>query len=143
MLIEQISVFVENKKGALKDLLGILAGANIDLRAMSIADTSDFGILRMIVADPDAALALLKKNGISAKKTEVTGCRLPDEPGALHKLLSVLCDAGISVEYIYAFLARSEKDAFVVLKVEDNGFACGKLEKAGFSILNPSDLAKL
>jgi hypothetical protein len=143
MAIEQVSVFLENKKGAIKELLGILADAKIDLRAISIADTSDFGILRMIVPDPDKALELFKQKGISARKTEVTGCRLSDEPGALHKVMSVLCDSGISVEYIYAFLTRHHEDAYVILRVEDNGLTRRVLEKAGYSILTHDDMAKL
>ena len=143
MVIEQVSVFVENKKGALMDILGILAQAGVDLRAISIADTSDFGILRMIVPDPDGTLELFKSKGVTASKTAVTGCKLPDAPGALHQVLSTLCEAGISVEYIYAFITRRDADAYVILRVEDNIFAQYVLEKAGHVIMTPDDVAKL
>ncbi|MDR0325648.1 MAG: hypothetical protein LBI19_06110 [Oscillospiraceae bacterium] len=143
MVIEQVSVFVENKKGALKDTLGILAEAGMDLRAISIADTSDFGILRMIVPDADATLELFKSKGVTASKTAVTGCKLPDEPGALHKVLSTLCEAGISVEYIYAFITRRNEDAYVILRVEDNVFAQYVLKSAGHTIMTPGDAAGL
>ena len=143
MVIEQVSVFVENKKGALSDILGILAEAGVDLRAISIADTSDFGILRMIVADPDGTLEMFKAKGVTASKTAVTGCKLPDEPGALHKVLKTLCDAGVSVEYIYAFITRRDEDAYVILRVEDNIFAQYVLEKAGHVIMSPDDISGL
>ena len=140
MVIEQVSVFVENKKGALSDILGILAEGKIDLRAISIADTNDFGILRMIVPDPGRALELFKSKGVTASKTAVTGCRLPDEPGALHKVLQTLCDAGISVEYIYAFITRKNEDAYVIVRVEDNDLAQSVLEKAGHTLISPNEV---
>ncbi len=140
MFIEQISVFVENRQGALSYILGVLAEGNIDLRAISIADTSDFGILRMIVPDPDGALALFKAKGITASKTEVTGCRLPDEPGSLYKVLKTLCDAGISVEYIYAFITRRDEDAYVIVRVEDNKQAQSVLQAAGHKLIGPEDV---
>lgn len=143
MSIEQVSVFVENKKGALKQLLGILADAEIDLRAFSVADTSDFGIMRMIVPNPGAVISLLKSKGITASKTEVTGCRLTDEPGALYKAVSALDEAGVSVEYTYAFVARQDGRAFVILRVEDNALAGNVLEKAGYSLLCPNDIISL
>ncbi|MDR0294104.1 MAG: hypothetical protein LBH95_08140 [Oscillospiraceae bacterium] len=143
MVIEQVSVFVENKKGSLKDILGILADGGVDLRAISIADTSDFGILRMIVPEPDATLELFRSRGVTASKTQVTGCKLHDEPGALHKVLSTLCDADISVEYIYAFLTRSAGDAYVILRVEDNAAARDVLQRAGHSLISQDDILTL
>jgi hypothetical protein len=137
MAIKQISVFVENKKGALKELLGILAEAKIDLRAISIGDTSDFGILRMIVPDPGLVMDVFKKSGITAQKTDVIGCRLPDRPGALHKVLSALCDAGISVEYLYSMLCS--RDAHIILRVDDNELAQKVLVDAGHTLTAPGD----
>ncbi|MDR1691736.1 MAG: hypothetical protein LBR72_00105 [Oscillospiraceae bacterium] len=141
MVIEQISVFVENKQGALSEVLEVLAEGKIDLRAISIADTSDFGILRMIVPDPDKTLALLKAKGITASKTEVTGCKLPDEPGALYRVLKTL--EGISVEYIYAFLTRRDEDAYVIIRVEDNERAQEVLRAAGHTIIGSEDVYSL
>lgn len=143
MIIDQISVFVENKQGALSDILGILAEEKIDLRAISIADTSDFGILRMIVPDPDGTLALFRSKGITASKTAVTGCKLPDAPGALYTVLKTLCDAGISVEYIYAFITRRDEDAYVIVRVENNDKAQEVLQKAGHIIVDPKEIYSL
>ncbi|MDR1668434.1 MAG: acetolactate synthase [Oscillospiraceae bacterium] len=143
MVIEQISVFVENKQGALSEILAILAEGQVDLRAISIADTSDFGILRMIVPDSNNALALFKAKGVTASKTEVTGCKLPDEPGALYRVLKTLCDAGISVEYIYAFITRRDEDAYVIVRVEDNAKAQDVLRAAGHVIIGPEDVKSL
>jgi hypothetical protein len=140
MVIEQISVFVENKQGALKDILDVLADAGIDIRAIMIADTTDFGILRMIVPEPDKTLGLLKGKGIAASKTEVTGCKLADEPGALRNVLATLQDANISVEYIYAFVTRRDEDAYVILRVEDNALAQSVLQKAGHGIIDPKEV---
>jgi hypothetical protein len=143
MVIDQVSVFVENKQGALKDILDVVADAAIDIRAISIADTTDFGILRMIVSDPVKALDLLRGKGITVSMTEVTGCKLPDKPGALRDILSVLHDKGISVEYIYAFVTRRAEDAYVILRVEDNGAAQQALLAAGFTLADPKDIYSL
>ncbi|MCL1807014.1 MAG: hypothetical protein FWG31_04860 [Oscillospiraceae bacterium] len=140
MFIDQISVFVENKQGALKDILKILADGKIDLRAISIADTSDFGILRMIVPNPDGALELFRSKGVTASKTQVTGCKLSDTPGSLYHVLNTLHDAGISVEYVYAFITRKDEDAYVILRVEDNDAAQKTLLAAGHSLIDPHDL---
>jgi hypothetical protein len=143
MVIDQISVFVENKQGALRDILRILTDGKIDLRAISIADTSDFGILRMIVSDPDDVLRLLQNKGVTASKTQVTGCKLPDQPGALYTVLSTLDDAGISVEYVYAFITRNAENAYVILRVEDNAAAQKTLLAAGHALIDPNEIYSL
>ncbi|MCL2003789.1 MAG: ACT domain-containing protein [Oscillospiraceae bacterium] len=142
-MIEQVSVFLENKQGALKSILDVLADAGVDIRAISIADTTDFGILRMIVPDPDKALALLKDKGVTASKTAVTGCKLPDTPGALRDILTVLHMADISVEYIYAFVTRRAEDAYVILRVEDNARTQSVLQKAGHTLMTPKEVYSL
>jgi hypothetical protein len=121
----------------------ILADGKIDLRAVSIADTSDFGILRMIVSDPDGVLKLLRNNGVTASKTQVTGCKLPDRPGALYTVLSVLDGAGISVEYVYAFITRNAENAYVILRVENNEAAQKALLAAGHSLIDPKEIYSL
>jgi hypothetical protein len=141
--IEQISVFAENKQGALSSILGIMAEGKIDIRAISLADTSDFGILRMIVPEPDRALELLKSNGITAGKTAVTGCKMKDEPGSMYKILKTLDGAGISVEYVYAFITRDRENAYVILRVEDNAAAQAALRKEGHGIISPEDMYNL
>ena len=140
MVIHQISVFVENRHGRLSEILGVLADANIDLRAVSIADTTDFGILRMILTDPDRAIELFRQKGITASRTEVLAAELRDVPGSLHKVLLILGEAGISVEYVYAFITRKDQDAYVILRVEDNAQAAQVLTAAGIKLLNPGEV---
>ena len=140
MLIQQISVFVENKQGRLREVTNVLGAAGIDIRALSIADTSDFGILRMIVDKPEKAVALFKENRIMASITEVIGAGLDDKPGALSHVLDVLAGVGISVEYIDAFITRSARDAYVILRVEDNETAAEALTKAGIRLLEANEV---
>ena len=135
MLISQISVFVENKPGRLSEITGYLAEAGIDIRAFSIADTTDFGILRLIVSDPEKAAAVLKDNGITVSKTQVVAVKIHDTPGALHDILVTLHKAGISVEYAYAFITRSRDDAYVILRIENLQEAIEILQKAGVPFL--------
>jgi hypothetical protein len=119
MIIDQISVFVENEPGKLADVTRILADAGVDLRAMSIADTRDFGILRVIVDDAYNAISALKAADYVVSVTKVLSVVIKDEPGGLAGVLARLAVAGISVEYLYAFVSRKEGDACVILRVED------------------------
>ena len=143
MTIRQLTVYVENKKGALVEITTKLAENGIDLRAMSIADTKDFGILRLIVSDTDKAVEVLHGMGILVKVTDVLGVKISDEIGNLSQALQVLDDNGINLEYLYAFLLRTDKHAYTVLRVEDNEHASQCLINAGFSIITDSDIAKL
>lgn len=135
MIMKQLSVFVENKRGRLAEITEVLAKNNIDIRALSIADTKDFGILRLIVDNPDYAVEVLKADGFTVAITKVIGIGIEDRPGGLAKAMSVLLDAQISVEYMYAFISRSEKTAYVILRVEDNEKAIDVLQKNGFSVM--------
>lgn len=143
MLLKQLTVFVENKQGSLVDITETLAGHGINLRALSIADTQDFGLLRLIVNDNEAASAALSDKGYVLKITEVIGVKIGDQPGMLSKALSVLAEAGINVEYLYAFMARTEKHAYVVLRPTDNAAAEAALEAAGFHRITDADVEKL
>lgn len=143
MAIKQLTVFVENKKGALVSITDILADNNINLRALSIAETQDFGILRLIVNDEKTAEKTLADAGYLIKVTDVVGVKIGDAPGKLTSALSVLDKAGINMEYLYAFMARTEKHAYVVLRVEDNAAAEAALEEAGFHLITEADIAKL
>lgn len=120
MAIKQLSVFVENKAGKLLELTDILAKNNIDLRAMSVADTADYGILRLILSDIDKAKRILEENDNIVKVTDVVGIAVSDEPGSMSKVVSILSKAGINIEYMYAFVTRSKKYAYVVVRVQDN-----------------------
>ena len=143
MAIKQLTVFVQNKKGAIVSITDILAKNNVNLRALSIAETEDFGILRLIVNDEEAAEKVLSEQGYLIKTVDVVGVKIGDAPGKLTSALDVLDKADINVEYLYAFMARTEKHAYVVLRVEDNNIAETALEKAGFHLITEADINKL
>ena len=123
MGIKQVSVFVENKKGSLHEITDLLAKANVDLRSMCIADTSDYGIVRMIADDAERAQKVLCDAGHTANIRTVTAFAVPDEPGGLLKVLSLLAAEGVNIEYSYAYLTASENKACAVLRVDDNAHA--------------------
>lgn len=143
MALNQLTVFVQNKQGAVVDITEALAQNSVDLRALSIADTEDFGILRLIVSDNETAAKALSDHGYLIKNTEVVGVKIGDAPGKLSKALKVLDDNGINLEYLYAFMARTEKHAYVVLRVADNAAAEKALEDAGFHLITNADILKL
>ena len=143
MSLKQLTVFVENKKGALVDITSILATHTINIRALSIADTQEFGILRLIVNDNETAVKTLTEAGYLIKMTDVVGVKIGDQPGKLSKALEVLDKAHINMEYIYAFMTRTEKHAYVVMRVEDNTAAETVLEDAGFHLITDADVEKL
>lgn len=143
MAIQQLTVFVENKRGALAEITDALARNQIDMRALSIADTKNFGILRLIVNDNALALKVLGDLGCIVKETEVIGVKINDQPGKLNQALQVLDEGGVNVEYLYAFLTRTERHAYVILRVADNVAAGDLLEAAGFHLVTESDILKL
>ena len=143
MSIKQITVFVENKPGAVVSVTDKLSEYNINLRALSIAEAQDFGILRLIVNDEEAAEKVLSEAGYLIKNTEVVGVKISDEPGRLSEALKVLDENNINMEYLYAFMARTEKHAYVVIRVEDNRAAEEALLKAGFKTVTEADIEKL
>ncbi len=143
MAIKQITVFVENKQGALVSITDTLAKNNVNIRALSIAETNDFGILRLIVNDEATAERTLMEQGYLIKVTEVVGVKIGDDPGKLTAALDVLDRSGINMEYLYAFMSRTEKHAYVVLRVEDNEIAESALTAAGFRLITGADVLKL
>ncbi|MBO5896689.1 MAG: acetolactate synthase [Clostridia bacterium] len=143
MAIKQLTVFVENKQGTVVSITDTLAKNNINLRALSIAETQDFGILRLIVNDEAAAEKILSETGYLIKMTDVVGVKIGDAPGKLTAALKVLDENDINVDYLYAFMARTEKHAYVVLRVEDNCKAEGILEDAGFHLITKEDIDKI
>jgi hypothetical protein len=143
MAIKQLTVFVQNKKGTVVSVTDILSKNNINLRALSIAETQDFGILRLIVNDEVTAEKVLLENGYLIKVIDVVGVKIGDAPGKLSAALNVLDESGINVEYLYAFMARTEKHAYVVLRVEDNDVAEAALTNAGFKMITDADINKL
>ena len=143
MAIKQLTVFVENKQGTMVSITEILSKNNINIRALSIAETQDFGILRLIVNDEEAAKTILAEAGYLIKITNVVGVKIGDAPGKLCEALKVLDESNINLEYLYAFMARTEKHAYVVLRVEDNDAAENVLVNAGFHLITAADIKKL
>ncbi len=143
MSLKQLTVFVENKQGTLVAITDTLAKHDINIRALSIADTQDFGILRLIVTDYDKAEKTLMDEGFLVKSTLVVGVKIGDQPGKLSTALGVLDKEGINMEYLYAFMSRTEKHAYVVLRVADNDHAEKALEDAGFHLISDADVCKL
>ena len=135
MAIRQLTVFVENKQGTIVSVTDILAKNNVNIRALSIAETEDFGILRLIVNNEATAVKTLEEAGFLLKITEVVGVKIGDAPGKLTAALRVLDEANVNVEYLYAFMARTERHAYVVLRVEENAEAENILVNAGFHLI--------
>lgn len=140
MSIKQISVFAENKQGRLAEITGLLADNQININALSIADTKDYGILRLIVNDTDKAYEVLKKENIIVSVTDVLAVAINDTPGEFAKAVRLLSDGGIGVEYAYAFITSQVGTAYVILRVEDNVEAGKILEKSGFKLFDRQDL---
>ena len=140
MAIKQLSVFVENKEGKLREITDILAKAGIDIRALSIADTSEFGILRLIVRDPQKAKALLEKNGFVATINDVVGVEINDRSGGLAEIVRLFAERDINMEYMYAFLTRTENKAYLVVRVDDASEVENLLESEKIRILTPADI---
>lgn len=140
MLIKQISVFVENKQGRLADITKILADNQVDIRALSIADTTDYGILRLIVNRPEKAIEVLKAAGMTVSITNVLAVGILDEPGGFANAISVLSDAGMGVEYAYAFITPADGQAYVILRVDNNERASAILQAGGINLLSQEQL---
>ena len=139
-MIKQISVFVENKKGRLAALTKVLADAGIDLVSLSIADTTQFGILRCIVSDVDKAVLVLKEAGFTINLTDVVGVCVPDAPGGLYSVLDVLTNKDISISYLYSFARRDKKDAVILIKVENAQEAIDAFNEAGIELATQDDV---
>ncbi len=141
MTIKQLSIFAENKNGALYRVTEILANANIDIRAFSVADTQDFGVLRLIVSDTEKAYAVLNSFGIVVSITEVVGAEIPDAPGGLASVLKVVYENEIAVEYLYAFVSEENSHkAYVVLRVKDNDTVAKTMSEAGIKLIDDSTI---
>ena len=143
MTIKQISIFAENRPGGVLNVVQALAGASVDIRALNVADTKDYGIIRMIVSDTEKAEEVLTANGGVYIVNDVIGVRIPDTPGGLSVVLSLLAKKNVNVEYLYAFINHSGSNACVVLRVNDNEYAQGVLSSAGMSLLSDEDIKNL
>ena len=136
MQVEQISVFLENKTGRLSEVTGILSEAGVNIRALALADTSDFGVLRLIVDNNEKAVAVLKENGFTVGKTEVVAVEVEDKPGGLHNILKTLRGQGINVEYMYAYVRHTGKDAVMIFRFDNNQGAVDVLKKNGIAVID-------
>lgn len=143
MFVKQISVFVENKSGRLARIIEILGENNIDICALSIADTTEFGILRLIVNNPDKAQKVLKEDGVVVKATDVIGFAVPDSPGGLSGTLKYLKEADIAIEYMYAFVGKSDRGAMVIVKTDKPDEALNVLKSNNADIISAEDVYKL
>ncbi|MBT0666397.1 ACT domain-containing protein [Geobacter pelophilus] len=135
MKVEQISIFIENKSGRLAEVSRILGEAGVNIRALSLADTSDFGILRLIVNDREQAISVLKGKGFTVSKTEVVAVEVPDQPGGLASILQVLDSGSINVEYMYAFVERCGDNAVIIFRFDETEKAISTLASKGFNML--------
>ncbi|MFP5239341.1 MAG: ACT domain-containing protein [Acidobacteriota bacterium] len=138
MKVEQISIFLENRAGRLEEVTRILAENKISIRALSLADTSDFGILRLIVSDHEKAKKALKENGFTVGRTSVVAVEVDDQPGGLNAILQILSGGGVNVEYMYAFVQQSSKTAIIVFRFDKTDQAIELLQQKGLHII-PGD----
>ncbi len=135
MQVEQISVFIENKSGRLAEIARVLGDAGINIRALSLADTTDFGILRLIVNNREKAMQVLKERGFTVSKTEVVAVEVPDRPSGLSAILQALDGESINVEYMYAFVERCGENAVIIFRFDETERAIRVLLDKGFNIL--------
>lgn len=140
MQIQQLSIFVENKSGRLAEITETIGKANVDIRAISVADTSDFGILRLIVDKPKEAVEVLRAAGLTVSLTSVIAIGIDDQPGEFAKAMRVLADGNIGVEYMYAFISRDKGKAYVILRVQETETAVECLKNNGVTLLTAEDI---
>lgn len=140
MQVRQISVFMENRAGRLREITDTLAQEKINLRALSLADTSDFGILRIIVDRPDDAVKVLRDAGFTIRENVVVACVISDDPGGLNSILNCLAKESISVEYMYGFLGKHEHEAVMIIRVQDTEKAIEALLEEGFTLLKGENI---
>lgn len=143
MNIKQISIFLENKKGRLADVTALLAREKINIRALSLADTAEFGILRLIVDDPDKCAAVLKRESFVAQETDVIVVEIEDRPGGLNKILAVFEKEDLNIEYMYAVIEKSADNALVIFRIDDYKKAIDTLQKNGISLVSHDVLKNL
>ncbi len=143
MAVRQISVFLENKIGRLAEITQILGNKEINIRALAIADTTEFGILRMIVDRPQKAYEALEERGFTVSQTEVVVVEVEDKPGGLAQVMAILGKEGINVEYLYAFVAPRGRGALVVLKIEEKKTTVDLLQEKKVKILSAEEISRL
>ncbi len=143
MKVNQISIFLENKPGGLEFVTRVLRDADINIRALSLADTSDFGILRLIVNDTDKAEKALQDEGFTVRRTSVVAVEIPDRPGGLHSIMEAISGRNVNVEYTYAFVERSGENAIIIFRFDKSDEAIAVLTEKGFTVLPGEKLYRL
>lgn len=143
MIVKQVSVFLENRAGRLAEVTGILAAHDINIRALSLADSADFGILRLIVDDVERAKAILKKEGLTMGETDVVAVEVPDRPGGLAHLLQVFKEEDVNVEYMYAFVKAPSQSAVMIFRFEDPQRAVEALQDRGIRTIPGEELYRM
>jgi hypothetical protein len=143
MRVEQIAVFLENKSGRLAEITSIIAAESVNIRALSVADTADFGILRLIVDDVEKAKNILKSNGFTVGITNVLAVEVADQVGGLATVLKSIEQAGLNVEYMYAFVNKSSENAVLIFRFEDMDKAIDSLQKDGYKLLTGAQICSL
>lgn len=141
--VRQISVFLDNKPNQLTGVMKLLKNHTINIRALSIADTKDFGILRMIVDDTEKAVDTLREASYAVAETEIVAITIPDTPGQLSRVLDILGEQNVNIEYLYAFLGKSDRSVSFVIRVDDNDAAYAALENGGIIRLTSNDISEM
>jgi hypothetical protein len=136
MHVEQISVFLENKSGRLSEVTGILAENGVNIRALALADTSDFGVLRLIVDEKEKAVSVLKDNGFTVGKTQVVAVEVEDQPGGLHRILEIIKSNDLNVEYMYAYVKHTAKNAIMIFRFDNVTAAIQTLQAQGVTVVD-------
>jgi len=143
MKVEQLSIFLENRSGRLAEITGVLARAGINIRALSLADTADFGILRLIVSEPTRASETLRANGFTVATNEMVALEVPDRPGGLWEILTAVGEAALNVEYMYAFVRKTQENAVVMFRFDEPDRAIAVLQQAGVRVLSGEEVYSL
>ncbi len=143
MAVKQISIFLENTKGRLADVTRILSEDNINIRALSLADTADFGVLRIIVNEPERCLKVLKTHNFVAQATEIIAVEIEDRPGGLYKILEIFDKNDINIEYMYAFVEKKADNAIVIFRIDEPEKAYDILEKNAIPVLSSDIISNI
>lgn len=143
MYTKQVSVFLANEKGRLAEVTRLLTEAGINIRALSLAETADFGVLRLIVSDRSRCLSILKAHDFAAQETDVIAVEVTDQPGGLHHIVDAVNREGMNIEYLYAFFTRSGDRAIVVMKIDDAARALDALARSSIAVLSEQDIGTL
>lgn len=143
MRVKQISIFIENRSGRLREVADVLGKNTINIRALSLADTSDYGILRLIVDNPEKTRDVLKRDNFTLSETDVIAVEVADKPGGLSEVLDILGEAGINVEYMYAFVEKSSDNAVIIFRIEDIETAIKVLGEKNIRILSHEQVTQL